>query len=142
RPAHSTFRQKEVPFMPNHETANSPLPLTGKIAIVTGSGRGIGAATAVHLAELGADVVINYRNNVTPAEEVHNHIRSAEGRAIVVRAYAGTEEGTKSLAAAALSEFGRRDILVSNAGPLFRPIPLTEMTWEEFGGNVDQDLRA
>lgn len=128
--------------MPNDEITNSSHPLTGKVAIVTGSGRGIGAATATHLADLGADVVVNYLDNAAPAEEIRDRIHSIGRRATVVGADAGTQAGAESLVAAARNELGRLDILVSNAGPLFRPISLVDMTWDDFGGVVEQDLQA
>lgn len=128
--------------MPDNETARRDLPLSGKAAIVTGSGRGIGAATAVHLAKLGADVVVNYLHDADSADTVRGRIRERGGSAVVVGADAGTQGGAASLVEAAQAEFGRLDILVGNAGPLFRPIPLIEMTWDDFGGIVSQDLKA
>jgi len=117
-------------------------PLTGKTAIVTGSGRGIGAAIARQLAADGAQVVINYVSDADAAGAVHDAVTQAGGSAIVVQADAGSEEGTARLAEAAIEAFGGIDILVSNAGPLFRPIPLTEMTWQDFGGLLEADARC
>jgi 3-oxoacyl-[acyl-carrier protein] reductase len=117
-------------------------PLTGQSAIVTGSGRGIGAAIAAHLADLGASVIVNYLHNEEPAITVRDGIRNDGGQAEVVQADAGTPEGARSLVSAAQEAFGRLDILVSNAGPLFRPVPLTEMSWDEFGGLVKADLSS
>lgn len=128
--------------MTSIDTTSTALPLEGKVAIVTGSGRGIGAATAIHLAELGADVVVNYLHNSEPAGAVRDLIIGLGRRAVAIGADAGTNEGAESLAAAALAEFGRLDILVSNAGPLFRPIPLADMTWDDFSSVVVQDLSA
>ena len=116
--------------------------LQGRSAIVTGSGRGIGAATALELAGRGAKVVLNYLNDADAAEGVRRRIADAGGTAIVVPADAATEEGTRALADAAIAEFGGIDILVSNAGPLFRGVPLTQLTWAEFGGNVERDLKC
>lgn len=115
-------------------------PLRGRNAIVTGSGRGIGAAIATHLAARGANVIVNYLNNEDAALTVRDAIRAGGGRPEVVQADAGTSEGAGSLVTAAQETFGRVDILVSNAGPLFRPIPLMEMTWDDFGGLIDADL--
>lgn len=126
----------------SQDQATRELPLTGRSAVVTGSGRGIGAAIAIHLAGLGADVVVNYRSDSASAEQVRERILAAGGRAVVVGADVTTPEGAQSVVEGALDEFGRLDVLVSNAGPLFRPIPLTEMTWEDFGGLTDQDLRS
>lgn len=116
--------------------------LQGMSAIVTGSGRGIGAATAIELAARGASVVVNYLHNAEAAEGVRHQIEAAGGRATVVRADAATEEGARSLADAAMTNYGGIHILVSNAGPLFRPIPVIEMTWDDFGGLLEQDMKS
>lgn len=116
--------------------------LHGKSAIVTGSGRGIGAATALELAKGGANVVVNYLHNADAAEAVQHQIADAGGTATVVQADVSTQDGANALADAALREFGRIDILVSNAGPLFRPIPVTDLSWDDLSGIVDQDLKC
>lgn len=116
--------------------------LKSRTAIVTGSGRGIGAAVAIDLASAGANVVINYLSNEEAAQAVRKKIEDAGGSALVVQADVSTAEGADALVAATEKEFGGVDILVSNAGPLFRPVPLTEMTWDEFGGTIDQDVRC
>lgn len=128
--------------MADNDSAPGGLPLAGQAAIVTGSGRGIGAACAVHLARLGADVVVNYVSDEHSAAATSEQIQQAGARAVVVGADVSTPEGAASLVDAATSNFGRLDILVSNAGPLFRPIPLVDMTWEDFDGIVRRDLQA
>ena len=89
--------------------------LTDKAAIVTGAGRGIGAACAVALAEAGADVVLSSR---TPEqlEEVAGRIRAAGRRALVVPADLSDLEAVAGLVAAAKDEFGRLDVVVDNLG--------------------------
>lgn len=116
--------------------------LQGRTAIVTGSGRGIGAEIARDLAAGGARVVLNYRSDGAAAEAVQQQIVDTGGQAHVVRADVSTPEGAEQLAEAARTTFGSIDVLVSNAGPLFRPIPLHEMSWEDFGGTVEADLRC
>lgn len=128
--------------MPESATPRPETPLAGQTAIVTGSGRGIGAACAIHLAALGADVVVNYVHDADSAARVADQIRSRGRRATVVGADVGTADGAQSLAAAAEAEFGRLDILVNNAGPLFRAIPLADMSWDDFGSIVTRDLQA
>lgn len=91
------------------------LPFDNKIALVTGSGRGIGKAVALHLARLGADVVVNYFRNRTPAEETAAEIHALGRRAIVVKANVGEMEGLDHLFAETDKAFGALDILVSNA---------------------------
>lgn len=116
--------------------------LDGRTAIVTGSGRGIGAAVAIELAACGTNVVVNYRSNAEAAESVRKRIADAGGEATIVQGDVTTAAGADALAQAAKQAYGRIDILVSNAGPLFRPVPITQLTWEEFGGTVDQDIRC
>ena len=86
-----------------------------KVALVTGSGRGIGKAIALRLAEEGADLVINFFRNRAPAEETAEAIRSLGRRALVVRANVGELEGIDSLFDAVDAEYGGLDILVCNA---------------------------
>ena len=87
----------------------------GKVALVTGSGRGIGRAIALRLAEEGADLVINFFRNRKPAEETAEVIRSLKRRAIVVKANIGDIDGIDALFDATEKEYGGLDILVCNA---------------------------
>jgi len=92
-------------------------PLEGRVAIVTGSSRGIGAAIAQQLAAHGARVVVNYRQNSQAADEVVNAINSQrEASAIAVMADASTIGGGQKLLEECLRTFGKVDILVLNAG--------------------------
>lgn len=92
--------------------------LQGKIAIVTGSSRGIGAAIARKLAAEGAAVVVNYAGNRKAADEVVVAISGGGGRAIAVQADAGDPAQIRALFDAAEKAFGKVDILVNNAGTL------------------------
>lgn len=85
-----------------------------KVALVTGSGRGIGRAIAVRLAREGADVVVNFFRNRAPAEETARAIRGLGRRALVVKADVGDLEGIARLFDAVETEFGGLDILVCN----------------------------
>lgn len=92
-------------------------PLEGRVAIVTGSSRGIGAAIVQRFAEDGARVVVNYIKNAQAASQVVNTINSKEdGRAIAVMADASTIAGGEKLLEECVRAFGRIDILVLNAG--------------------------
>ena len=92
-------------------------PWAGKVAVVTGSSRSIGAAAAKALGAAGANVVVNYATNASAAEGVVNAIKSAgQGDAIAVKADAFSVEGGKSLVDAAVAKWGRLDILVLTAG--------------------------
>jgi 7-alpha-hydroxysteroid dehydrogenase len=89
--------------------------LTDRVAIVTGGGRGIGGATAVALAEAGADVVISSRT-IEQLQEVAGRIEAAGRKALVVEADLNDLEAVAALAPAAQEEFGRVDIVVNNVG--------------------------
>jgi len=94
-----------------------------KIALITGSGRGIGRAIALHLAECGADIVVNFFRNRTPAEETAHEIEKLGRKAIVVKADIGTPEGIEHLFAETERALGALDILVCNAASGYnRPV--------------------
>jgi len=91
--------------------------LQGKVALVTGSSRSIGAAIAKRLAQDGASVVINYASNEAAAEEVADEINCfRSGAAVTVKANVSTVESCKHLLDETLKAFGRIDILALNAG--------------------------
>ncbi len=99
------------------------MSFAGKVALITGSGRGIGQAIARHFAREGADVVVNFFRNRAPAEATAEQIRSLGRRAIVVKADVGEPEGIETLFAEAENEFGGLDILVCNAASGYnRPV--------------------
>ena len=93
----------------------SEQPFNDKIALVTGSGRGIGRAIALHMARQGADLVINFLRNRTPAEETVAAIRALGRQALLVKADIGTDAGLDHLFDEVESQFGALDILVHNA---------------------------
>jgi 3-oxoacyl-[acyl-carrier protein] reductase len=92
------------------------LDLTDRVAVVTGSSRGIGRAIALKLASLGAKVAVNYYGSEDAAQEVVEEIESGGGEAIAVQADVKDAEQAKELIGAALEAFGRLDILVNNVG--------------------------
>lgn len=101
----------------------SSLAFSGKIALVTGSSRGIGRAIALRLARDGADLVINYMKNQAPAEEVASMVRAMGRKALVVQANVAKPEDIDCLFAALDQEFGGLDILINNAASGFnRPV--------------------
>src|SRR4029077_10071981 len=89
--------------------------LEGKVALVTGSGRNIGRATVLRLAGEGANVVVNARANQQEAEAGAREARDLGVKALPVIADVGQRNEVEALAAKALSEFGRVDILINNA---------------------------
>ena len=101
----------------------SSLPFSNKIVLVTGSGRGIGRAIALHFARNGADVVINFFRNRAPAEETAREIESLGRRVLLVKADVGEIEGIEKLFAEVEREFGGLDIFVHNAASGYnRPV--------------------
>ncbi len=95
----------------------------GKVALVTGSGRGIGRAIALRFAQEGADVVINFFRNREPAEETAEQIRDLGRRAVVVKANIGDIDGINVLFNSAEESFGALDILICNAASGYnRPV--------------------
>ena len=98
--------------------------LTGQVAVVTGAGRGIGAATAVALAEAGADVVIASRTSAQ-LDEVASQVSAAGRRAFPVPVDLSAPEAAAELASTAVAEFGHLDLVVNNVGGTY-PRPLLE----------------
>lgn len=92
------------------------IELKGKSALVTGGSRGIGAATALKLAQLGADVAITYGASREKAEDVGQKIEALGVRSLVLHADAGKPETMAAMVESVVQHFGRLDILVNNAG--------------------------
>lgn len=93
-----------------------PHNLTGQPALVTGASSGIGRATALGLAQAGADVVINYIGPAGPAEEVAHEIAGHGGQAIAIEADVSDEDTVERMFAQAVQKFGTLHVVVSNAG--------------------------
>jgi enoyl-[acyl-carrier protein] reductase III len=108
------------------------LPFKGKVALVTGSGRGIGRAIALHLASAGADLAINYMRNQTPAEEVADQIRALGRKAIVVQANVAKPEDIDELFTTIDQYFNGLDIFINNAASGFNRPALQQkvMGWD------------
>src|SRR5438445_3110576 len=90
--------------------------LEGKVAVVTGASKGIGAEIARHLAAEGAAVVVNYASSKAGADAVVGAITAKGGKAVAVRADVAKPDDVKRLFAEAVKAFGRLDVLVNNAG--------------------------
>lgn len=102
------------------------IDLSGKVALVTGSSRGIGRACALRLAEAGADVIVNYVTSGREADAVAAEIAALGRQAACVRADVGEEEDIEDMIGFVEREFGRLDILVHNAATGgFRPLAAT-----------------
>ena len=105
--------------------------LAGKVAVVTGASKGIGAAIALHLATDGAAVVVNYSSSKEGAERVVKEIQHKGGKAIAIQANMTNQKEIKRLFSEAQKAFGKLDILVNNAG-FYEFSPLEDITPEHF----------
>ena len=106
-------------------------PLSGKVALVTGAARGIGRACALKLAAAGCDIVANYYNSHEEAEEVCAQVRALGGRAIAVQGSVGVPDSVAEIFEVITAEFGRLDIVVSNAASVVLK-PAMDMTLKHF----------
>lgn len=115
--------------------------LAGKRALVTGSSQGIGQAIAIHLAEAGADVVVNYRSTKGGADEAVAKIRAMGRRAEAIQADVGNVASARKLVADSIAALGGLDVLVNNAG-IEIAAPLLEIKEEDYRKVIDTNLTA
>src|SRR5881394_3628130 len=113
--------------------------LAGKVAVVTGASKGIGAAIAKNLAAEGAAVVVNYASSKTGADKVVSEITSAGGKAVAVQGDVARKTDIERLFAETKKAFGRLDILVNNAG-IYEFSPLESITEEQFHKHFDLNV--
>src|SRR5262245_1648571 len=113
--------------------------LEGKVAIVTGASKGIGASIAKHLAGEGAAVVVNYGSDKAGADRVVAEIIGQGGKAVALQANVGRKKDVERLFAEAKKTFDRLDILVNNAG-IYEFSPLEGITEEHFRKQFDVNV--
>jgi len=113
--------------------------LEGKIAVLTGASKGIGASIAKHLAAEGAAVVVNYASSKEAADRMVDEITSAGGKAIAVQANVTKKAEMERLFVKTEQVFGRLDILVNNAG-IYEYLPLEDITEEHFHKQFDLNV--
>ena len=119
----------------------SVIDLSGKVAIVTGGSRGIGAAAAIRLAEAGASVAITYRSDRRSAAATEKQLRRFGRPSLVLRADAASSTDVRRVVKKVISSWGRIDILVNNAG-IWKKSPVRSMTGEEWDEMLDVNLKG
>jgi 3-oxoacyl-[acyl-carrier protein] reductase len=117
-------------------------PLAGKVALVTGASRGIGAAAAIRLAQGGAAVAVNYLQNREAAQKVVEQVTAAGGRGLIIQADVTRKDQVEHMVETAARELGPIDVLVNNAYFPFEVGPLHELSWESFHRAVEHELSA
>jgi 3-oxoacyl-[acyl-carrier protein] reductase len=115
--------------------------LKGKVAVVTGASKGIGAAIAKHFAAEGASVVVNYSTSKEGADKVVNEITKKGGKAIAVQANISKKAEIEKLFSEAKKSFGKLDILVNNAG-VYEFSPIEQVTEEHIDKMFDLNVRG
>jgi 3-oxoacyl-[acyl-carrier protein] reductase len=115
--------------------------LTGKIALVTGGSRGIGASIAIALAQAGADVAVNYRSREKEARGVKSEIETLRRRCLLVRADVSDSAEVARMAAAVERDLGPVDILVNNAG-ISEPKAIEDVTEKLWDITLDTNLKS
>jgi len=117
------------------------LLLKNEVAVVTGSSRGIGSATAIKLAEEGADLVINYNSDRESAEETAAKVRELGQKAIIVQGNVANSDDAKNLIKSTIDEYGKIDILVNNAG-ITKDGLILRMKEKDFSDVIDVNLKG
>ncbi|AZV44042.1 SDR family oxidoreductase [Peribacillus asahii] len=120
---------------------------SGKVVLVTGSSRGIGAAIAIEFAREGAFVIVNYLKNVKAAEQIVSACIEVGGDAWAIQADVTSEEAVQSMIQQIVLETGRLDVVVNNA---FKPYVFDpeqrkmawQLTWEDYQGQIDGSVRS
>ncbi|MEI9478837.1 MAG: glucose 1-dehydrogenase [Deltaproteobacteria bacterium] len=115
--------------------------LEGKVAVVTGGGRGIGRAICLGYAKEGADVIVNYASKDQPAREVVEMVQGMGRKAVAVKANVAVRADVERIMQTAIENFGKIDILVNNAGAT-KPNMLYKMTEEQWDEVVDVHLKG
>jgi 3-oxoacyl-[acyl-carrier protein] reductase len=114
----------------------------GRVALITGASRGIGAATAFVLAKHGYRVVINHRASAPQAEQVAATIAAAGGEAFVIKADVTVSDDVAAMVGEINRRWGGTDVLVHNALIPFAITSFEKLTWEQLGGKLNNELHA
>ena len=131
--SHTTYVTMNVTAGMETPPVRSLLDFTGKVALVTGAGSGLGQGIAARFAEAGAAVVVHYHASADGARSLVGRIDAGGGRARAVQGDLGREEDAARVVASAIEAFGRLDVLINNAGiyPVSGLLEMTAAQWEE-----------
>jgi 3-oxoacyl-[acyl-carrier protein] reductase len=121
---------------------DTEVTLMDRVAVITGASRGIGAATALVLAENGFRVVVNYRSSAEEADEVVRTATAAGGEAVAFRADVTAPDDVSALVDETNKRWGRVDVLVHNALIPYDVTSFADLSWEQLGGKLDRELHA
>lgn len=113
-----------------------------RVCLITGASRGIGAATARELAARGHRVVVNHRESAAAAEAVAQDVVAAGGAAMVVQGDVTDPDDVTRLVEAVLGHWGRLDAMVHNAMTPFPVVPFADLSWEQLGAKLEQEMRS
>ena len=112
------------------------------VAVITGASRGIGAASALALAEHGFRVVVNYRSSAEEADAVIGAVNAAGGEAVAIRADVTIADDVSAMIDETNEKWGRVDVLVHNALIPYDVTSFADLSWEQLGGKLDRELHA
>lgn len=121
--------------------SNRALPLSGRVALVTGAQQGIGRAIATEFAAAGADIAINYLNDRAAAEAVAGEIEQLGRRALLIQGDVSVVAQAAAMADATARQLGRLDLLVNNAG-IYPRVPMLDMQEAEWNAVLDVNLKG
>jgi 3-oxoacyl-[acyl-carrier protein] reductase len=118
------------------------VPQDGRVALITGASRGIGAAVARLLASRGMRVVVNYRSSRGEADDLVESIKSASGRAMAAQADVRDGSAVRGMVEQIRAAMGEVEVLVHNALIPYAIKSFDEISWDELGGKLDQEMHA
>ncbi len=118
------------------------LGLKGKVILITGASKGIGAAIATALAYHGATVIINFFNSKEKAEKLLTLIKKNGGNGIIVQADVRDHDQVDRMVDTAIKEYGKIDVLVNNANIDFPIKPFTELSWKDIETKITGEMKA
>src|SRR5258707_687411 len=123
----------------NERTKVNNGKLSGKVAVVAGASKGIGAGIAKEFGDAGAAVIVNYASSKTDADKVVNEITKRGGKAVAVQGSVTKKDDVEKLFSAAEKAFGKLDILANNAG-VYEFVPLEDVTEQQFHRMFDTNV--